>query len=86
MSVRGILFLVGFVCKDTRLDLLLWSISFLCFKDCFSNIKSKSVKWAFNKYKRFKRRKKLHFAGLWLRQVTKNYQDLFPHWIYGFTP
>src|SRR6056297_3034719 len=39
--------LAGFVCKDTRLDLLLWKISFLCFKDCFSNIKSKAGQMGF---------------------------------------
>src|SRR6056297_1772331 len=39
--------LAGFVCKDTRLDLLLWNISFLCFKDCFSNIKSKAGQMGF---------------------------------------
>jgi RNA-directed DNA polymerase len=50
------------------------------------HINRRLAKWAFNKYKRFKRRKTVYYAKLWLRQVSKNYQYLFPHWKYGFTP
>ena len=55
-------------------------------KRAFLHINRRLAKWAFNKYKRFKRRKTVYYARLWLRQVSKNYQYLFPHWKYGFTP
>jgi len=59
---------------------------FSALKAAFRILNRRLVKWAFNKYKRFKRRKTLRFARLWLRQVSKNFQNLFPHWKYGFTP
>jgi group II intron reverse transcriptase/maturase len=43
-------------------------------------------KWAFNKYKRFKRRKYVSYAQRWLRQTAKDYAYIFPHWQHGFTP
>jgi len=55
-------------------------------KRAFLYINRRLAKWAFNKYKRFKRRKTVYYARVWLRQVSKNYQYLFPHWKYGFTP
>lgn len=55
-------------------------------KTAFLHLNRRLAKWAFNKYKRFKRRKTVYYARLWLRQVSKNYQYLFPHWRYGFTP
>jgi len=55
-------------------------------KRAFLHLNRRLAKWAFNKYKRFKRRKTVYYARLWLRQVSKNYQYLFPHWKFGFTP
>ena len=55
-------------------------------KRAFLHLNRRLAKWAFNKYKRFKRRKTVYYARLWLREVSKNYQYLFPHWKYGFTP
>jgi len=55
-------------------------------KQAFRLVNRRLVKWAFNKYKRFKRTKSLRMARLWLRQVSKNYTYLFPHWLLGFTP
>ena len=55
-------------------------------KTVFLHINRRLAKWVFNKYKRFKRRKTVYYALRWLRQVAKNYQYLFPHWKYGFTP
>jgi RNA-directed DNA polymerase len=55
-------------------------------KTAFLHLNRRLAKWAFNKYKRFKRRKTVYYAKLWLRQVAKNYKYLFPHWKYEFTP
>jgi len=55
-------------------------------RQAFRLINRRLVKWAFNKYKRFKRTKSLRTARLWLRQVSKHYAYLFPHWLLGFTP
>lgn len=55
-------------------------------KMAFRHLNSRLVKWAYNKYKRFKRRKVLRPARLWLRQLSKEYTYLFPMWQHGFTP
>ena len=55
-------------------------------KMAFRHLNSRLVKWAYNKYKRFKRRKALRPARLWLRQISKEYTYLFPMWQHGFTP
>ena len=55
-------------------------------KQAFRLVNRRLVKWAFNKYKRFKRTKSLRTARLWMLQVSKNYAYLFPHWLLGFTP
>ena len=52
----------------------------------FEIINRRIAKWAFNKYKRFKRRKFLSYAQRWLRQVAKDFAYIFPHWQQGFTP
>ena len=52
----------------------------------FLHINRRLAKWAFNKYKRFKRRKSVYHALKWLRQVAKTDAYLFPHWEAGFTP
>jgi len=55
-------------------------------KTAFLHLNRRLAKWAFNKYKRFKRRKSVYHALRWIRQVARNYTYLFPHWKYGFTP
>lgn len=55
-------------------------------KVAFRHLNRRIVKWAYNKYKRFKRRKALRAARLWLRQLSKEYAYLFPMWQHGFTP
>lgn len=55
-------------------------------KVAFRNLNRRIVKWAFNKYKRFKRSKALRTARLWLRQISREYSYLFPMWQHGFTP
>jgi len=52
----------------------------------FEIINRRIAKWAFNKYKRFKRRKFVRYAQRWLRQVAKDFPNTFPHWQQGFTP
>jgi group II intron reverse transcriptase/maturase len=55
-------------------------------KIAFRNLNRRIVKWAFNKYKRFKRTKALRPARLWLRQIARDFPYLFPMWQHGFTP
>jgi RNA-directed DNA polymerase len=55
-------------------------------KVAFRHLNSRLVKWTYNRYKRFKRRKALRSARLWLRQISKEYAYLFPMWQHGFTP
>lgn len=52
----------------------------------FEIINRRIAKWAFNKYKRFKRRKFVSYAQRWLRQISKDFAYIFPHWQQGFTP
>ena len=52
----------------------------------FGIINRRIAKWAFNKYKRFKRRKFVSYARKWLRQIAKDFVYIFPHWTHGFTP
>ena len=52
----------------------------------FEIINRRIAKWAFNKYKRFKRRKFVSYAKRWLRQIAKDFAYIFPHWQHGFTP
>jgi len=42
-------------------------------------------KWAFNKYKRFKRRKVLWYARKWMKETAADFSYIFPHWQHGFT-
>jgi len=43
-------------------------------------------RWAYNKYKRFKRQKSVYAALKWLRKTAKDFPYIFPHWQHGFTP
>jgi len=52
----------------------------------FEVINRRIAKWAFNKYKRFKRRKYVGYAQRWLRLIAKDYVNIFLHWQHGFTP
>lgn len=55
-------------------------------KSAFLHLNRRLAKWAFNKYKRFKRRKTVYYALKWLRELAKKFPYLFLHWKYGFTP
>jgi group II intron reverse transcriptase/maturase len=50
----------------------------------FRLINRRISQWAFNKYKRFKRRKVLYYARRWIQEIANNYTYLFPHWRHGF--
>lgn len=51
----------------------------------FRFINRRITHWAFNKFKRFKRRKVTHYARKWLMDIAKKYSYIFPHWQHGFT-
>lgn len=55
-------------------------------KSAFLHLNRRLAKWAFNKYKRFKRRKTVYYALKWLRGLAKRFPYLFQHWRLGFTP
>lgn len=50
----------------------------------FRSLNDRLVKWLMNKYKRYKNRVKL--ARDRLKQLAKDYPNLFVHWQYGFKP
>lgn len=52
----------------------------------FVRINNRLAKWAYNKYKRFKRHKSFLLARKWLRDVAHRSSYLFPHWEWGFKP
>ncbi len=52
----------------------------------FVRINNRLVKWVYRKYKRFKRTKSFYRAKLWLRQISHQNENLFPHWQMGFKP
>ena len=52
----------------------------------FVRINNRLAKWAYNKYKRFKRRRSFIAARKWLRGVAHRFSYLFPHWQWGFKP
>jgi len=52
----------------------------------FVRINNRLAKWAYNKYKRFKRHKSFYLARKWLRAVADRSDYLFPHWKWGFKP
>ncbi len=51
----------------------------------FRFVNRRLIQWTFNKYKRFKRRKVLHYARKWLMGIAEEYRYIFPHWQHGFT-
>jgi RNA-directed DNA polymerase len=51
----------------------------------FRFLNRRLIQWAFNKYKRFKRRKVSHYARKWLMNIAKDFSNIFPHWQHGFT-
>jgi len=51
----------------------------------FRFVNRRLTQWAFNKYKRFKRRKVSHYARKWLMEIAEKYRYIFPHWQHGFT-
>jgi len=46
----------------------------------FRCINRRLALWAFNKYKRFKRKRTHYFSQEWMRGIAKDYSYLFPHW------
>jgi len=52
----------------------------------FRIINRRLAKWAYNKYKRFRRLRFINYAQKWLRQIAKDFAYIFPHWQQGFTP
>ena len=50
----------------------------------FRVLNNRLVKWARNKYKRF--RKSYYRARKWLRKIADSYPYLFVHWTYGWKP
>lgn len=52
----------------------------------FVQLNNRLVKWAYRKYKRFKRYRSFQQARKWLRNVANKCSYLFPHWEYGFKP
>ena len=55
-------------------------------KGVLRTINHRLVKWAFSKYKRFRRRKYIYYAKKWLAGVARDFPNLFEHWKYGFKP
>lgn len=51
----------------------------------FRVVNRRLIQWAFNKYKRFKRKKVSYFARKWLIDMSKHFSHIFPHWQEGFT-
>ena len=50
----------------------------------FRHLNRRLVRWAQQKYKRFRRHQGR--AWQWLRQLAKSRRDLFPHWSAEITP
>lgn len=50
----------------------------------FRSLNDRLVKWLMNKYKRYKG--KIAMARKRMRQLSKDYPNLFVHWKYGFIP
>ena len=53
-------------------------------QDVFSVLNERLVRWCTNKYKRYRRR--LREARQHLKEICKDYPNLFVHWQYGYTP
>ena len=51
----------------------------------FRFLNERISKWAFNKYKRFKRRKVGYYARKWMQGIAASFANMFPHWQHGFT-
>ncbi len=52
----------------------------------FFRVNTRISKWAYRKFKRFKRTKSLYAAQRWLRGIAKRDPHLFPHWQAGYLP
>jgi RNA-directed DNA polymerase len=51
----------------------------------FRTLNMRLAHWVRNKYRRF-RRKHWYFAYKWLKEISKDYPNMFVHWQYGFRP
>lgn len=52
--------------------------------EVFSALNTRLVRWLTNKYKKYRRRKVKAIRKL--RELSKDYPNLFVHWQYGYTP
>ena len=52
--------------------------------EIFSLLNKRLVRWYTNKYKKYRRR--VLKAQMKLREICKDYPNLFVHWQYGYTP
>lgn len=52
----------------------------------FFRVNARIIKWAYRKFRRFKRIKSLYATKKWIQLVAKSYRYLFPHWQIGFLP
>ena len=71
-KIRGWLYYYGRFCKS-------------CMEKVFKVLNWRLSKWAFNKYKRFKRKEVLYHTRKWMREIAADYSYIFPHWQHGFT-
>ncbi|MEZ4884855.1 MAG: group II intron reverse transcriptase/maturase [Chitinophagales bacterium] len=53
-------------------------------REVFSALNERLVRWLTNKYKRYRRRMKE--ARTRLKEIAKDFPNLFVHWQYGYTP
>jgi len=56
------------------------------FVTLFFRVNARIIKWAYRKFKRFKRKRSLYATKRWIQSVAKSYRNLFPHWQLGFIP
>ncbi len=52
----------------------------------FFKVNARIIKWAYRKFKRFKKAKSLYATKKWIQSVAKSYRYLFPHWQLGYLP
>lgn len=52
----------------------------------FYRVNARIIKWAYRKFRRFKKIKSLYAAKKWIQSIAKSYKYLFPHWQIGYLP
>ena len=53
-------------------------------REVFSALNARLVRWITNKYKKYRRRK--YQAWQKLKEIARDFPNLFEHWEYGYTP